>query len=147
MLASAVRELAVSNNPQWVAAAFFEKTIQIWDTKSRKKISEFPTIFCMGARNLASAPLGGILVVGLSTPTGKVAAYEIPSGRKLWEQRIVYPSLIRFDACGESILCTKNRKSVLRIEINTGTIVESIDATVQYIEISDGDALSVPSKD
>src|SRR5215469_1292693 len=147
MLASAIRELAASNNPQWVAAAFFEKSVQIWDSKSQKKITEFPTIFCMGARNLAFDPLGGILVAGLSTPRGRVTAYEVPSGKKLWEQRIVYPSLIRFDASGKSVLCTSNRRSVLRIEINTGTIVETIDATAQYIEESDGDALSVPSKD
>lgn len=147
MRASAIRELAASKSPQWVAAAFFERTVQIWDLKAQEKISEFPTVFCMGAKNLAFAPLGGILVAGLSTPRGRVAAYEVPSGKKLWEQRLVYPSWLRFDPSGKSVLCTRNRRSVLRIEINTGTIVETIDATMQYIEESDGDALSVPSKD
>ncbi len=147
MLASAIRELAVSNDSQRIAAAFFDKTIQIWDIESQKNISEFSTIFRMGAKNLAFSPLGEILIVGLSNPRGRVAAYEVSSGKKLWEQRFVHPSWLRFDASGKSIFCTRNQRSVLRIKVDTGAIVETIDATTQYIEQSDGDILSVPSRD
>jgi hypothetical protein len=79
-----------------MAAAFFEKMIQIWDLKSQRRISEFPTIFCSGARNLALAPVGAMLVAGASTIDGEVAAYELPSGRKLWERQLVYPSSLQF---------------------------------------------------
>jgi hypothetical protein len=144
MFASAIRELAASNNPKWIAAALFQKTIQIWDVESRQKIGEFPAEFCTGARNLALAPSGGILVTGLSTEHGKIAAYEVPSGRKIWEQRLVYPRSLRFHPSGESILCTINNQSVLRLEVYTGNIVEVMDGTEEYIEEPSGDALRVP---
>jgi len=41
MIASAIRELAASGNTEWVAAAYFDKTIQIWNSKTREKICEF----------------------------------------------------------------------------------------------------------
>jgi WD40 repeat protein len=108
MLASAIRELAVSKETQWIAAAFFEKTIQIWEPSSQKKISEFPAVFRMGARNLAFSPSGTTLVTGKTAAHGgKIAAYEVPSGKKLWEQKLIFPRLLRFDPSGESILGAK----------------------------------------
>lgn len=146
MLASAIRELAASSNPVRIAAGFFSKTVQIWDLNSREMTCEFPTVFCSGAKNLAISPVGGTLVVGLSKSNGKVIAYEIPGGRKLWEQSVIYPSSLSFHPSGESVLCTKNRQSVLRFDIHTGEIVEMIDGAKRYLEEASGDALQVPAK-
>jgi WD40 repeat protein len=145
MLASAIRELAVSKNPQWIAAAHFEKTIEIWESNSLDRITEFSAVFCSGARNLALAPTAEILVTGLSRNHGKVAAYQVPSGRKLWERNLTYPSKLKFGPSGDSILCTINQRSVLRLDVQTGDIFETIEGTRQYLEDLNGDVLTVPA--
>ncbi|MGO4210717.1 hypothetical protein AB4043_07795 [Terriglobus sp. YAF25] len=93
MLNSAIRELAASSSSARIAAGLFKETVQIWDLNSREIICEFPTVFCSGAGNLSISPFGEILVTGLSKSLGKVAAYDIPSGGKLWEQRVLFQSL------------------------------------------------------
>lgn len=147
MLASAISELSASKNPQWIAAGSFEKSIQIWDSSSRERISEFSTVFSSGARNLALASDGQRLVAGLSRPRGRVAAYEVPSGKKLWEVNVSYPSKLQFNASGESILCTRNQRSVLRLDAQTGNVLATIDGARRYIEDVSGDVLSVPANE
>lgn len=145
-MASAVRELSVSKNPAWIAAAFFDKTIQIWDLASQGKINEFSTVFCSGAKNLALAPFARVLVAGLSVNPGKLAAYEAPSGGLLWERRLIYPSSLRFHRSGESVLCSSNNASTLRLDVHTGTDVEVLKGISQFIEGPDGGGLKVPAK-
>jgi WD40 repeat protein len=147
MLASAIRELSASINSQWIAAGYFEKTIQIWDPNSRERISEFPTVFSSGAKNLALAPDGKRLVAGLSRPRGKVAAYEVPSGRKLWDLNLPYPTKLQFSPSGDSILCTTNQQSVLRLDAQRGNILETKNGTRRYIEDLSGDVLRVPANE
>ena len=146
MLDSAIRELAASKSATWIVAAFFEKTIQIWDLNSRRRISEFPTVFCAGARNLALAPGGEMVVAGASTSQGEVACYELPSGRRIWERKFAYPSWLRFHPSGQSIVCTENRQSVIRLDADTGNTLQIIEGTRQYIEGPSGDTLSIPPK-
>lgn len=145
MLASAIRELAASKNSLSIAAAFFESTVQVWDVRTRTMTSQFPTLFCLGARNLALAPNAATLVVGLSAAHGQVAAYEVPSGKKVWERAIAYPSSLRFDPGGQSILCSNNRKSVLRLETRTGATIQTINGVRRYIEGPNGEVLVVPA--
>ncbi len=123
MIGSNISELAASKKSTLIAAAFGEKTVQVWDLKSQKAICEFAAVFVMGARNLALAPDAGILVTGLSGAHGAVAAYEVPSGKKLWDRkRLVYPSYLEFDSTGRSIFCTVNdRRRLLRLEVGSGT--------------------------
>lgn len=58
MIASAIRELAHSNGSNRIAAAFFEKTVQVGDVALNKNVCELSTLFCAGARTLALAPDG-----------------------------------------------------------------------------------------
>jgi WD40 repeat protein len=146
MIASAIREFAASTNPIYVAAAFLEETVQIWDLKSCERIGEIPTIFCSGATNLAIAPTGGVLVAGLSKSRGSVAAYDIPNGKKIWEQRFVYPSSLRFSLSGQSVLCTQNRRTVSRLDVNTGAVLEVSEGIRRLVEAESGDWLSVPAE-
>lgn len=146
MLASAIRELAASRHPQWIAAAYFEKTVQIWDPNTQRRISEFSTVFHSGAKNLAFALDAGMLVAGLSKARGKVVAYEVPSGKKLWERKLIHPNLLRFHTSGESVFCTvNNNRSVVRLDRRTGMTLEILEGIEQYIEGPYGDALSVPA--
>jgi hypothetical protein len=148
MIGSDIHELAASKKSTLIAAAFGEKTVHIWNLKSQTVIGEFPTVFCMGARNLALAPDAGILVTGLSVARGAVAAYEVPSGKKLWDRkRLVYPSMLEFDSTGQSIFCTVNDcKSVLRLEVGSGTTLEEIKGISRYIEGPYEATLVAPSR-
>jgi hypothetical protein len=144
MLASAIRELAASKNPERIAAAYFEERIQIWDVNSQTMVSEFPTVFCSGANCMALAPDAGMIATGFSKTSGRVAAYEVRSGAKLWEQRLIYPRLLRFSPSGESILCTNDNRSIVRFDVHTGTTLEVIEGIEQYIEGPYRDVLVVP---
>lgn len=144
MKASAIRELASSKNSMLIASAFFNEIVQIWDLMSKEKVGEFSTVFSTGAKNLALAPLGRSLVAGSSKDRGCVAAYEVPSGRKIWEQRLRYPSSLRFGAGGQSVFCTRNRDSVVCLDLGTGTILNVIERSKQFVEGPSGSALSIP---
>lgn len=146
MLASSIRELSASKNPTWIAAAFFKRTIQIWDLKSLSKISEFSTVFCAGAGNLAFAPSARVLVAGLSTNHGKVAAYEVPSGKPLWERKFAYPSLLRFEPSGESVLCSSADRVNFRLDAQTAAIIRKIEGVSHFFEGPYGDVLNVPAR-
>jgi hypothetical protein len=149
MIASAIHELAAARGSASIAAVFFDKKIQVWDVKSQKEICEFAAVFQTGARNLALAPNAGMLVAGLSRRLGVVAAYEIPSGKKLWQRkRLIYPSRLQFDSTGQSIFCTVNeRRSVLRLEAGSGTTIEEIHGISERIEGPYGGTLIVPAKE
>jgi hypothetical protein len=148
MIGSNIHEIAASKNSTLIAAAFAEKTVQVWDLKSQKATCEFAAVFLMGARNLALAPDAETLVTGLSGASGVVAAYEVPSGKKLWERkRLVYPSRLEFDLTGQTIFCTVNdQRLVLRLEGGSGRTIEEIKGISQYIEGPYGATLMAPSR-
>jgi WD40 repeat protein len=134
VIASAIRELATSKSSTIIAAGMFKTTVQLWDLTSQVKICEIPTVFCTGAKNLALSPTGEMLVAGLSLNHGKVAAYEIPTGRKIWEHSLCYPSSLHFHPSGQSLLCTRNNQSVLRLDIQTGSVMEVVKEVSSCIE-------------
>lgn len=148
MIASAIRELAASKNSASVAAAIFDKQVQVWDVKSQKMICEFATVFHFGGGNLAFAPDAGTLVAGVSSRAGVLAAYEIPSGKQVWQRkRLVYPSYLQFDSTGQSILCPVNEgRSVLRLEAGSGETIEQIKGSSRYIDGPHGGALHAPAE-
>ena len=147
MVASAIREFAVSRSPQLLAAAYFEKIIQIWNPLTQKKINEFPTIYSFGARNLALSPDAKVLVVGRSTTSGKVAAYSVPDGKKLWEQKLIYPSRLKFTPSGDSILCSTNHRSTVRLDSQIGAVLERRIGVKELIEGPYGDSLAIPARE
>jgi WD40 repeat protein len=144
MLASAIRELAVAKDPLWVAAAFFEKTVQIWDLKSQVRVSEFSTVFCGGAGNLAIAPSASVLLAGLSRRRGKLAAYQLPAAELIWQRTLSYPSSLRLHPSGKSLLCSSN-DATLHLDIQTGNTLEVFDGMRHYIAGPYGHHLEVPA--
>lgn len=147
MIASAIRELSASRNPAWIAAAFFEETIQIWDVRSHLKIAEFPTVFCAGARNLAFTPCGRLLVTAKSTGRGVLAGYDSLTGELLWEHRpIAYPSRVSFSAAGDHLWCTVDGNHVEFLDPKTGSTVNKISGTSAYMEGPGTRRLTVPAR-
>jgi WD40 repeat protein len=147
LIASAIREFAVSKNPQLIAAAYFEKTIQIWNPLTQEQIDEISTIYSFGARNLAFSPDARLLIAGRSTTSGKVAAYEVPSGRMLWEQKLIYPSRLKFSLAGDSILCSVRQSSTVRLDSQTGAVLERLRGVEKRIEGACGESLDIPARE
>jgi hypothetical protein len=58
MCASAVTELAAAEQSPHVAAALFERTVEIWDLQTGKRISSLDTILSIGGERLALHPNG-----------------------------------------------------------------------------------------
>ncbi len=48
MFKSAIRSLACGRESQVVAAAFVEKTVQIWEVASSRLVSQFETVYDFG---------------------------------------------------------------------------------------------------
>ena len=119
MRKSAIRHLAITDEPAIVAAAFFESKVQIWSWKTSQQIGEFETILDFGGRRLALSPDGRICITG-SYSRG-LAAYSIPDGRLLWHRRDLRKlQLIYLNALGSEIYCGDDRPSVHIIETETG---------------------------
>ena len=45
-----------------VAAALFERTVQLWDVRTAQQLSQFETVFSFGGRRLALSPYGDLCV-------------------------------------------------------------------------------------
>ena len=54
---SAIQHLAITDESSIVAAALFEKTVQIWSWKTGQQLGEFQTMLDFGGRRLALNPV------------------------------------------------------------------------------------------
>jgi hypothetical protein len=104
MRASDIRELAISDESAIVAAALFEKTVQIWSWTTGQQLGEFKTVFSFGGRRLALTPDGSICIAG---GWGRgLAAYSVPDGRILWHRRDIHRvQTVRLSGSGREIYC------------------------------------------
>jgi len=105
MRKSAIRTLTAAARTPIIAAAHFERTVQIWDLEKGRRLSEFDTVFDYGGNRLALDPAGGVCVAA-SWKKGKrggVAAYDAQSGRVLWHRHDRGSPGLRFSASGTAI--------------------------------------------
>jgi hypothetical protein len=81
--------MAASNRSSRVAAAFFERQVQIWDAEKAKCLNEFETIFSFGGFRLALDPLGErcIAAVWQAGKRGAVARYETNTAKRIWHRQ------------------------------------------------------------
>lgn len=133
MQASAIRHLAVSNDAAIIAAACFEKTVQIWSGQTGQQIGEFNTLLDFGGQRLALTPDGTTCIAGAWGKLGRgprgLAAYSVPDGKLLWNRHeirhIQYVSIL--DA-GRKIFCGTDNTAAQIIETATGNMIEKIKA-------------------
>ena len=119
MSKSAIRHLAILDEPAILAAAYFEKTVQIWSWKTREQLSQFDTIMDDGGRRLAMTDDGRICIAG-SFRRG-LAAYSIPDGNLLWHRKdLRQVQYVHLSASGSEIFCGIEKPSVHIIETETG---------------------------
>jgi hypothetical protein len=87
--AYAIRELAAARSVPRIAAAFVERTIQIWDVSKSERLAEFDTVYNFGGgHRLALNPKGVTCVAAswIKGVRGGVACYNATSGALLWHR-------------------------------------------------------------
>jgi hypothetical protein len=135
---SAIQHLAILDDSAIVAAAFFEKTVQIWSWKSCDQIGEFETVLDFGGKRLAVTPDGSACIVGSYGRRGHlgggIAAYSIPNGVILWHRTdIRCIQYVRLSGSGRQIYCGIEGEPAYVLETATGTTIERISGAVEII--------------
>src|SRR6185437_4208152 len=116
MQSSAIRHLAIADESQIVAAAFFEKTVQIWSWKSGQLLGEFQTVMDAYGRRLALTPDGRVCIAGAWGKLGRgargLAAYSVPDGKVLWNRAdIRHIQRVSTGSSGKRIYCSVDDSS------------------------------------
>ena len=125
MRKSAIRHLAITDEPSIVAAAFFESRVQIWSWRTSQQLGEFETILDFGGRRLALTPDGRICIA-CSFHHG-LAAYSVPDGRVLWHRRDFRKvQQVTLSASGREIYCGVDESLVHIVEAETGSALGKV---------------------
>jgi hypothetical protein len=125
MLASSIRHLAITDECSIVAAALFEKTVQIWSWKTGKQLGEFQTMLDFGGKRLALTPDGAACIVGAWGQRGRgprgLAAYSVPDGKVIWNRvEIDHIQYVKVSGSGQEIYCGVEGSSAYIIDVATG---------------------------
>ncbi len=123
MKASAIRHLAGAFNAPRVAAALFERTVQLWDGQTAQQISQFETVLSFGCHRLALSPSGEMCVAAAwqKGKRGGVTCYDAATGAVLWHRTdIRHTQSVRFSAAGNSIWCRLEEGRLQHLSASTG---------------------------
>ncbi len=129
MLDSAIRTISIARRSPIVAAALFEKKVQIWNFANAELVSELDTVFQFGGRRLTLSPTGEYCVAARfrAGQNGGVVCYETRSGRKIWHRSdLRRVQGVKFSAANEAIWCEVEGQPVLSLDINTGLTLGSM---------------------
>jgi hypothetical protein len=137
MRGSAIRTLIAAGRAPIIAAALFERTVQIWDWNLGERIAEFDTVFEHGGHRLALNPKGDCCVAA-SWKKGKrggVVCYEARSGDTIWHR----PDLrrvqgLRFSVSGDAVWCEVEGGPVQRLDSRTGATVAAMRAVRDVVD-------------
>jgi hypothetical protein len=108
MIASAIRSLACGRESQVVAAAFVEKTVQIWEVVTCRLISQFDTVYDFGGEwgRLTMSPKGDRCVCAAWSGgrKGGVGCYEVATGEVIWHRpELKQTQSVSFSPSGDSV--------------------------------------------
>jgi len=138
MRASAIRYLSTCRFSHRLAAAFWEKTVQIWDLDLREQVSQFDTVMTDGSNQLHLDPNGerGVVAAWSAGAKGGVACCEIPTGKLIWHRADLKRSQgISFSTDGQSVWFEPNEGRVQRLDALTGDTIEALTG-IQHIHLS-----------
>lgn len=139
---SAIRELATSNASTRIAAAFFERTVQVWDVRSGEKTTEFETVFSFGGRRLAIDASGELCIAAGWTRgrRGGVACYETRTGKLVWHRTdLGQTQQLHFSNNGTGLWRVPDIGPTIRLDILTGNTLEQIRGLKSIYESVYGD--------
>jgi hypothetical protein len=121
--------MAASNRSSRVAAAFFERRVQIWDAEKAKCLNEFATFFSFGGFRLALDPLGErcIAAVWRAGKRGGVARYETNTGKRIWHrQDLRQTQRVRFSPGGETVWCVPDSGPTKLLDASSGKTLDAL---------------------
>jgi hypothetical protein len=125
---SAIRQLAAARNAARLAAAFVERTIQIWDLERCEQLSEFDSVFDFGGHRVTLSPSGDICVAAGWTKgkRGGVAAYDALTGSPIWHRPdIRQTQFVRFSCLGDIVGCGVEAGRFQQLDAHTGATVDT----------------------
>jgi hypothetical protein len=123
MQGSVIRHLAISDEQSIVAAALFERTVQIWSWETQRLLGEFQSLLDFGGRRLALTKNGTICITG--SWTSGLAAFALPHGEALWHRKdIKHIQHVSVDASDRVVYCGLESNRLLTLDVNTGTEVD-----------------------
>ena len=129
MKASAVRCMAASNRSARVAAAFFERQVQIWDVEKAKCVNELETVFSFGGPRLSLDPPGErcIAAAWKAGTHGGVACYETNTGKLIWHrQDLRRTQRVRFSSEGETLWCVPDSGPTKLLDAASGKTLDAL---------------------
>lgn len=129
MRASAIRFLSTCRFSRRLAAAFWEKTVQIWDLDKREQVGQFDTGRAGGSNRVHLDPKGerGVVAAWAAGARGGVACYEIPTGKLIWHRaELRHAQGVSFSTDGESVWFEPNEGRVQRLDALTGNTIETL---------------------
>lgn len=134
MRSSAIRTLRAAAHAPVIAAALFERTVQIWNWGTGERTCEFDTVT---DGRLSLSPSGDYLVAAnwRKGKRGGVACYSTRTGEKLWHrQDIRRTGRLRFASNDAAIWCGIAGSPLQRLDANTGETVAAERAVQEVVD-------------
>jgi hypothetical protein len=120
-----------------VAVARSEEVVQVWDSATGEKVSEFKAPYAFGGYRLAMNPTGSLCAVGsfYKGRRGGIACYDVQSAKTLWHRTdIRHTQLIRFASDSKSVYCGREMGPLLRLCGASGETLEELHDTMDVQE-------------
>jgi hypothetical protein len=136
MRSSAIRILEAATHVPIIAAALFERTVQIWNWNTGERRCEFDTV-TDGPSHLSLSPSGECLVAAnwRKGKHGGVACYSARTGEKLWHRLDIRRSgRVRFASNGVSIWCGIRGSPLQQLDALTGKTLASMRAVEEVLD-------------
>lgn len=121
-----IRHLACSYDGQIIAAAEFERFVQIWDLQAQRRLAAFGTTLDFGGTRFAISRNGKYCVAGAYNVQG-IALYSTENGDELWRRKdLKKVQMIRISNDDQQILCGFEGKSFESLSLKTGQSKSSL---------------------
>lgn len=148
MIASAIRSLASGRESRIIAAAFVEKTVQIWDLDSCRQISQFNTVYDFGGEigRLTISPTGNRCVCAASTGgrKGGVGCYEAATGQVAWHRpELKQTQWVSYSPSGDFVWWMPETGSTRQLNSGNGDPDRLLRDTAQVFEDRYSNALFI----
>jgi WD40 repeat protein len=136
MRGSAIRSLTSARHVPIIAAARFERNIQIWNWDTGELGCEFETV-TDGHTHLSLSPSGDYLLAAnwRKGERGGVGCYRTSTGEKLWHrQDIRRTGRIRFASDGASVWCGIDGSPLQQLNAQTGETLTAMRAVQEVLD-------------
>ena len=136
MRGSAIRSLTAARHVSIIAAALFERTVQIWNWGSGERVCEFDTV-TDGHCHLSLSPAGDYLVAAnwRAGKRGGVACYSTSTGEMQWHRHDIRRARrVCYSSDGTSIWCGVEGSPLQELDARTGGTQISLRAVQEVFD-------------